>query len=63
MTPERWEQISRLYHAALARAEQERPTLLAEACAGDEALRREVELLLAQEQRRLKAFSTNPPLR
>jgi Tol biopolymer transport system component/serine/threonine protein kinase len=48
MTSERWEQVSRIFHAALARDEQERPALLAEACAGDEPLRREVESLLAQ---------------
>ena len=48
MTPERWSQISRLYHAALACDERKRAALLAEACSGDEALRREVESLLAQ---------------
>jgi hypothetical protein len=48
VTTERWAQVSRLYHAALAREERDRAALLAEACVGDELLRREVELLLAQ---------------
>jgi serine/threonine protein kinase len=48
MRPERWQLISRLYHDALAREADARPAFLREACAGDEALRREVELRLAQ---------------
>jgi eukaryotic-like serine/threonine-protein kinase len=47
MTPERWQQIEELYHAALECAGAERAAFLAEAGAGDEALRREVEILLA----------------
>ena len=47
MTPERWRQIEQLYHAALERAPAARASFLAGACAGDEALRREVESLLA----------------
>ena len=45
---ERWATVERLYHAALARAADGRAAFLAEACAGDEELRREVESLLAQ---------------
>ena len=48
MSPERWAAVDRLYHAALARPVRERAAFLAEACAGDEELRREVESLLAQ---------------
>ena len=48
MTPERWEQISRVYNAAMARAASDRSAFVAKACVGDAALRREVELLLAQ---------------
>src|SRR5262245_38554664 len=48
MTPERWEQITRVYNAAMARDARERAAFVAEACAGDAALRREVELLIAQ---------------
>src|SRR5256885_1716987 len=47
MTPERWRQIEQLYHAALERTIDERAAFLAEACADDAALRREVEVLLA----------------
>ena len=46
MTPERWQQIEQLYHAALESDANERAAFLAEACAGDNALRREVESLL-----------------
>src|SRR5262245_52880356 len=40
--------VERLYHTALTRPIDERAAFLAEACAGDEALRREVESPLAQ---------------
>ena len=49
MTPDRWRKISQLYHEALARETNERGRFLADGCAGDEALRREVESLLANE--------------
>jgi Tol biopolymer transport system component/tRNA A-37 threonylcarbamoyl transferase component Bud32 len=48
MNPERWQIIERLYHEARERQASERSQFLAEACAGDESLRREVESLLAQ---------------
>ena len=48
MDPARWPQIERLYHEALGHPAEERAAFLAETCAGDEALRREVESLLAQ---------------
>jgi eukaryotic-like serine/threonine-protein kinase len=48
MTPERWRRIEALYDAARTRPEAGRAAFLVEACAGDEALRREVESLLAQ---------------
>lgn len=47
MTPERWQRIERLYHAALAVAESQRSGFLEDSCAGDNTLRREVESLLA----------------
>ena len=47
MKPERWRQIESLYYTALERDAIEREAFLAEACAGDEELRREVESLLA----------------
>ena len=48
MTPERWRQVEEIYHAALLCTESERAAFLVERCAGDEALRRNVESLLAQ---------------
>jgi eukaryotic-like serine/threonine-protein kinase len=48
MAPERWRQVEELYHAALMRDERDRKAFLANACAGDEVLQREVESLLAQ---------------
>jgi len=47
MDPVRWRRIEGLYHAAAARPPGERTAFLAEACAGDEGLRQEVEALLA----------------
>ena len=49
MTPERWRQVEEMLHSALSRGERERGAFLVHACAGDVALRREVELLLAQQ--------------
>src|SRR5688572_17469375 len=48
MTAERWRRIEELYHEALTHDERHRAVFLAEACAGDDALRLEVESLLAQ---------------
>ena len=48
MTPERWRRVEELYHAALTRSESDRTAFLAHACAGDEALLREVQSLLTQ---------------
>ncbi len=46
---ERWREVERIYLAALEREKSARRAFLAEACAGDESLRREVESLLAQD--------------
>jgi len=48
MTSERWERIQELYHAAHAHAEGDRAQFLANACAGDARLEREVRALLDQ---------------
>jgi len=48
MTPERWQRIEALYHAALEREAGDRSAFLTEACGDDEGLRREVEGLLEQ---------------
>ena len=48
MTPERWRQITEIFHAARARDPLDRATFLADACAGDEGVLRDVESMLAQ---------------
>ena len=48
MTPERLQQIEELYHAARPKDASARATFLAATCAGDDALRQEVESLLNQ---------------
>jgi len=47
----RWELVSELYRGALERDEAQRKAYLEGACAGDEELKREVESLLAQEDK------------
>jgi serine/threonine protein kinase/Tol biopolymer transport system component len=59
MTPERWAEIERLYHAALERDAAGRAVFLADACEGDDGLRREVESLLAQASD-AKGFMSTP---
>jgi non-specific serine/threonine protein kinase/serine/threonine-protein kinase len=59
MTPERWQHIKRIFQSALDRAPAERPAYLAEACAQDTALQREVETLLSAEGQ-LGDFITKP---
>jgi serine/threonine protein kinase len=49
MTPERWQQIEKIYHSALELEERRRVAFLEKACAGDKALRQEVESLLRSE--------------
>jgi serine/threonine protein kinase len=51
LSPERWEQIEKLYHTALEKEPGLRSAFLDEACAGDDSLRREVESLLAYAHR------------
>ena len=47
MTPERWREVERICEGALACAPSERPAYVSAACGGDDALRKEVESLLA----------------
>jgi len=47
MTPERWLQLKQIFQSALERSPAERSAFLSQACAGDEALRSEVESLIA----------------
>ncbi len=51
MTPERWQQIDKVLQAALERPSTQRAAFLDEACAGDEALRKEVESLIRFQER------------
>jgi serine/threonine protein kinase len=60
MTPERWRQIDRVLQAALARRPDERPAFLADACAGDDELRAEVESLLSFEEPARQLLETPP---
>jgi formylglycine-generating enzyme required for sulfatase activity/dienelactone hydrolase len=48
MTTDRRQRVLRLYHLALAHEGDERARVLSDACADDDALRHEVEALLAQ---------------
>jgi hypothetical protein len=61
MNPERWHEIERLYHLARERQPQEREAILKEACAGDEALLKEVESLLNWRPK-AEGFIESPPL-
>jgi Tol biopolymer transport system component len=45
--PEQWQKIEQLFHAALEREAERRAAFLAEACADDEALYREVSSLIS----------------
>src|SRR5438128_2661811 len=47
---ERWQHVKEVLHHALERKPGERAAFLAEACAGDESLREEVEALLASHE-------------
>jgi len=46
MTPDRWRRLEEIYHSARSRDSGSRATYIAEACAGDEDLRLQVESLL-----------------
>lgn len=48
---DRWQRVSELFDAALDRPSGERRRWLEEACGGDESLRREVEAMLAADER------------
>jgi len=50
VNPERYQQIARLYHAALELQPGERAAFLDQACASDAELRREVASLIASDE-------------
>src|SRR5947207_8002948 len=47
MTSERWKEVKEVFASALERQPEERGPYLDQACSGDDALRKEVEALLA----------------
>src|SRR5215210_2289234 len=51
MDPEHWKQVEAVYYSALEVSADEREDFIAVACAGDEALRREVLSLLSSAER------------
>ncbi|HEU4723065.1 MAG TPA: protein kinase [Gemmatimonadaceae bacterium] len=60
MTPERWRAVDAILQAALEREPARRDAFVADACAGDESLRREVDSLLAAHDRAGGDFLERP---
>jgi len=60
MTPERWQKVDQLFHAALAYEPSQRAEFLVSACDGDESLRLEVESLISSHQE-AESFIEMPP--
>lgn len=58
--PERWHRVDRIFAEALERSVAERPAFLDAACAGDDALRKEVEQLLSADEEST-SFLDRPP--
>jgi len=58
---ERWQEIERLYHSALEQSPEDRGPYVENACGGDEALRREVESLLASDDRAADFLEATEP--
>ncbi len=61
MDPERWKEIERICQSALVIEREKREAYLNEACAGDESLRKEVEVLL-QQQTKAEGFLQDPAI-
>src|SRR5689334_14253722 len=51
MTPERWQEVDRLFHLALECAPEAREAFLLRACADDEPLRADVQSLIDSHER------------
>jgi hypothetical protein len=66
LTPERWQHVARIYALAIDQDAAGRDAFLSDACAGDEALRSEVESLIGQDAVRLvldrSVWATAAPL-
>ena len=50
MTPERWQQVKEIFNSAITHRPEERSLFISRACSGDEALRSEVESLIASHE-------------
>ena len=66
LTPERWQHVARIYELAIDQDAAARDAFLSDACAGDEALRSEVESLIGQDAARVvldrSVWATAAPL-
>ena len=62
LPPEAWPRLKEVFAGARALALDARPAYLAAACDGDEALRQEVEMLLASDERAASFLETPPVL-
>jgi len=51
MNPELWQRAKEIYNSVLERQPVQREAFIAEACAGDEALRKEVESMLGWQEK------------
>ena len=60
MNPERWKQIDELLSTALDLDTDKRTAFLDKACVGDEELRKEVETLLAADEKKIDTFDASP---
>src|SRR5215218_363097 len=50
MTPERWQQVKEIFNSAITYRPEERSLFISQACSGDDALRSEVESLIASHE-------------
>jgi len=62
MTPERWEKVAGIFHAARERPARERGVYLANACSSDSRLLQEVERLLSADEQASNLLPPRPPL-
>lgn len=61
MSNDSWQQIEKIFYAALDYEGDERAAYLAQACAGDEALRQRVEKLIAADaEAEAQSFLASP---
>ena len=62
MTPERWQEIKEILHAAMQVEPTQRSAYLDRACSSDPSLRQEVESLLVANEKVRSSFLESPPL-